>query len=119
MKCPSCNSKIGFIKNLRFLVSLFSKRAEPCPYCNAIIHKQTNLVWDHFKSIFFAMFWIGVVLFLMAIIFAQQIGLKTSLLVCLWYWVVVVVVFFALIFLNLVAILIYKLYLAVNKRKNG
>jgi len=89
----------------------------PCPFCGSTIYKQTNLTWEHFKLIFFAMFWIGLVLFLMAVVFAGQIGLKTSLLICFWYWVVVVMVFFSIILLNLAAILIFKLYRMVNKRK--
>lgn len=94
------------------------KKDIPCPFCNVLIHKQSNLIWEYFKLIFFAMSWIGLVLFLMAIVFAQQIGLKTSLLVCFWYWVVVVAVFFSMIIINLVMILTNKLYLTAKKRKN-
>lgn len=92
------------------------KLTQPCPFCNAVIHKRTNLIWEHFKLIFFAMLWIGLVLFLMAIVIARQIGLKTSLIVCFWYWAVVVVVFFTIIFLNLAIIFILKFYRTVNKR---
>lgn len=119
MKCPSCSSRIEIITNAKFMITLALRKAMMCPYCKANIYKQTNHTWEYFKLIIFSIFFIGFILFLLAIILSQQIGIKSALTICFWYWVVVIVVIFAIILLNLTLISFHKMYVIVRKEKKG
>jgi DNA-directed RNA polymerase subunit RPC12/RpoP len=87
MKCPSCDSKIGMMKWGKFTVGLALRKAMPCPYCNANIYRLTNPTWEYFKLIIFVTFWIGFVLFLIALIFGRVLGYDSALIICFWFWI--------------------------------
>lgn len=118
MKCPSCNSKIGIIKNSKFLIQLYFRTVSSCPYCSANIFKKPHPTWGYFESIFYVMLWFGIVLFLLAIIYSRHIGFKSAIVMCFWSWLVVVVVFFSIIILNLLLICFQKIYAIAKERMN-
>jgi len=117
MKCPSCNMKIGIIRNAKFMIRYALRKATPCPYCNINIYKQMNPTWEYLKLILYSMVLIGIIFFLLAIIFGQKIDLKSTLVICFWCWIIAVFVIFIIIFLNLVFIFFNKIYLKIIKNK--
>jgi len=90
MKCPSCNLNIGVIKSAKFTISLALRKSKPCPHCDATIYQQTNPTWEYFKLINFIIFWFGLFLFLLAMIFGGQVGYETALIICFWLWIIVI-----------------------------
>ena len=117
MKCPSCKSKIGMIKNSKFIIGLAFRKAMPCPYCNANIYKLTNPTWEYFKLIIFVIFWFGILLFLLAIIFGGQVGYESALVVCFWFWIIVIIVISSIILCNLTIILFYRIYIKIREKR--
>jgi len=117
MKCPSCNLNIGVIKSAKFTISLALKKFKQCPHCGVTIYHQTNPTWEYFKLINFVIFWFGLFLFLLAIIFGRQVGYETALIVCFWLWAIVILVFTLIILGNLVVIFLHKTYRKIRDKK--
>lgn len=109
MKCPLCHNHILFFKNPMFVILLYLKQVAACPYCNVAIYKKTNKIWKYYEQFLFIFFWFGVLLSLLAIIFGRQIGFKSAFIICFWFWIILAIVFLAIIFLNLVYILLRKI----------
>mgnify|MGYP003975701211 CR=1 FL=1 len=118
MKCPSCNIKVGIFKNPVLWIKLGLKKVMPCPYCNIDVYKKKNTTWEYFEQFLFVIFWFGVLLFLMAIIFSRHIGFESALKTCFWLWLIVIVVFSVILLLNLILILFYKIYARFGQGKN-
>ena len=116
MKCPSCKSKIGMIKCSKFTIGLALRKAMPCPYCGTNIYKLANPTWEYFKLIIFVIFWFGIFLFLLAIIFGGQVGYESALIVCFWLWIIVIIVISSIILLNPAMILFYRIYIKIRKK---
>jgi len=110
--------KIGIIKNAKFIIRHALKKATPCPYCNINIYKQINPTWEYLKLIFFSVFLIGLIFFLLAIIFGKQVGFKSALVICFWFWIFAVGIIFSIILLNLASIFFNKIYLKIIKSKS-
>ena len=117
MNCPSCNSKIGKINSARLVIFLASRKAIACPHCNTSIYPQTNHTLEYFKLIIFVLFWIGLVLFFMAILFGQVLGHESALITCFWLWILVIVIFTSIIVCNLASIFFSKMFLKFKERK--
>jgi len=116
MKCPSCNLNIGVIKSAKFTISLALRKTKPCPHCNATIYQQTNPTWEYFKLIIFVIFWFGLFLFLLAMIFGRQVGHETALIIC--FWIIVIIVFTLIILYNLAVIFLHKIYIKIRDKKS-
>jgi hypothetical protein len=119
MKCPSCDSKIGMIKWGKFTMGLALRKAMPCPYCNAKIYRLNNPTWEYFKLIIFVTFWIGFVLFLIALIFGRALGYDWALMICFWFWILAVLIFTSIVLFNLAVILLHKIYIKLRKKPKG
>lgn len=118
MKCPSCNLNIGVIKSAKFTISLALRKSKPCPHCNATIYQQTNPTWEYFKLIIFVIFWFGLFLFLLAMIFGRQVGHETALIICFWFWIIVIIVFTLIILCNLAVIFLHKIFNKIRDKKS-
>ena len=116
MKCPSCNLNIGVIKSFKFTISLALRKSKPCPHCNATIYQQTNPTWEYFKLIIFVIFWFGIFLFLLAMIFGRQVGYESALIVCFWFWIIVIIIISSIILCNLAIICFYKIYIKIRSK---
>ena len=117
MKCPLCKSKIGMIKCSKFIIGLVFKKAMSCPYCDANIYRLTNPTWEYFKLIIFVIFWFGIFLFLLAMIFGRQVGYKSALIVCFWFWIIVITVISLIILCNLAIIFFYRMYIKIRAKR--
>ena len=117
MKCPSCKSKIGMIKCNKFIIGLAFRKAMPCPYCGTDIFKLTNPTWEYFKLIIFVIFWFGIFLFLLAMIFGRQVGYESALIVCFWFWIIVIIIISSIILCNLAIIFFYKIYIKIRAKR--
>jgi hypothetical protein len=117
MKCPSCKSKIGTIKCSKFIIGLALRKAMPCPYCDTNIYRLTNPTWEYFKLIIFVIFWFGIFLFLLAIIFGKQTGYESALIVSFWFWIIVIIVISSIILCNLAIIFIYRIYIKIRAKR--
>lgn len=117
MNCPSCSSKIGKINSARLVLFLASRKAIACPRCNTSIYPQTNYTVEYFKLIIFVIFWIGIFLFFIAILFGQVLGYESSLIICFWFWILVIVIFTSIILCNLALILFSNRVLKFRERK--
>lgn len=80
------------------------------------LEKETNPTWEYYKSIIFVIFWIELVLFLIAIIFGRLLGYNFTLITCLWLGIIVAAVFTSIVFANLAVIFFYKAYLKIKKK---
>ena len=118
MRCHSCNSKLGIIRNFKFIINFYFKKTAACPYCDENIYKGTSETWEHFKLIFYFIFWIGFVFFILALIFARQVDFKFIIrVVCFWYFVVAVGSFILIIFFHLILKLFHKIFTIITKDK--
>jgi hypothetical protein len=113
MKCPTCNANIDCLKRVELGASMLFRKFKQCPHCGVTIYRQNNPTWEYFKLIIFINVWFGVFLFLLAVIFGRQVGYKTALIICFWFWVLVVLVFLLIFVGNLTVIFLQK---AFNKR---
>jgi hypothetical protein len=59
------------------------------------MQKKAKPTWDYFELLLFILGWLGLFLFLIALIFAHHIGFFTALKVSLGYWIFIVIVFAA------------------------
>jgi len=114
MECPACHVKIGVFKNVHFTAAFFLKRVQPCPYCKTSLYRPHYPTWAYFKDILFVIFLIGVIFFLLAIIFGTVVGYQTALVICFWFWVIAVAVIGAIILTNILSILLYKYYRGIR-----
>jgi hypothetical protein len=119
MKCTACKSKIGMIKSGMFTIGLALRKAMSCPYCKTTIYRLENPTWEYFKLIIFVIFWFGLVLFLIAVIFGRVLGYKSALTICFWFWILVVIIFTSLILSNLAVIFSHKIYIKLRGRPKG
>jgi len=109
MKCPACNLSIGVINSAKLAINLALRKPMPCPHCNAAINQQTNPTWEHFKFIIFVIFWLGLILFLIALLFGRQVGYESALKICFWLWIILIVVFVLIVLCDLAVIFLRKI----------
>jgi len=83
------------------------------------MEKQAKPTWDYFELLLFILGWLGLFLFLIALIFAHHIGFITALTVSLGYWLFILVIFVLIIFLNLFYILLKKTIQKIKRRKSN
>ena len=83
------------------------------------MEKSPKPTWDYFELLLFIVGWLGLFLFLVALIFAQHIGIFTALKVSLGYWLFIIIVFLSIILLNLLYILIKKSLRLLNKNRSN
>jgi len=121
MKCPACHAKIGFFRNVHFLITYTFKRVQTCPYCGTTLQRPSYPTWDYYRDILFVIFLIGAIFFLLAIIFGSVIGYQTALVICFWFWGIAVAVIGAIIFTNILSIVLPKYYRGIRKhiKKNS
>jgi hypothetical protein len=72
------------------------------------MEKEAKPTWDYFELLIFILGWMGLFLFLIAVIFAHHLGFITALKVSLGYWLFIIIIFISIIFLNLVYILLRR-----------
>ena len=82
------------------------------------MEKEAKPTWDYFELLIFIIGWIGLFLFLIAVIFAHHLGFITALKVSLGYWLFIILIFISIVFLNLLFILMRKTYRYFNKDKS-
>jgi hypothetical protein len=70
---------------------------------------------DYFELLVFILGWLGLFLFLIALLFAHHIGFFTALKVSLGYWLFIVIVFAAILLLNLLYIMGKKTVYMIKK----
>jgi len=100
MQCPACQARIGLFRNPRFRVAYALKRVGACPYCQAALHRANDPIWLYFQDILFAIFLIGVIFSLLAMVFGAVVGYQTALVICFWFWAIAVVVVGVIVLLN-------------------
>jgi hypothetical protein len=110
MNCPSCKATIGLINSARLAIFLASRKAIACPHCNTSLYPQTNYTLEYFKLVIFVLFWIGLFLFLVAILFGQVLGYKSALIMCFCLWILAIAIFISIILCNLVVIILSKMF---------
>ncbi len=109
MQCPSCHHRIGMLFGMVFTLGLSRKKYKHCPYCGIRIYRLVNPTWEYYKLISFIVGWIGVFLFLLAVIFGRQVGYETALFICFWFWLLIILVFLLIIFGNFGIIILKKI----------
>ncbi len=110
MQCPSCFHHIGMLPSIRLTISLLRKKYKQCPYCRIRIYRPINPTWEYFKLITFVVTWFGVFLFLLAVIFGRQVGYETALIICFWFWLMIVMVFLVIVLGNLGMIFVQRIF---------
>jgi len=81
------------------------------------MEKESKPTWDYFELLLFILGWLGLFLFLIALIFAHHVGFFSALQVSLGYWIFIIIIFIAIIILNLLYILLQKILQHVRKVK--
>jgi hypothetical protein len=81
------------------------------------MEKEAKPNWDYFELLIFIICWIGLFLFLIAVVFAHHIGFISALKVSLGYWLFIIIVFMAIICLNLLYLLLKKTFQFIKKNK--
>ena len=81
------------------------------------MERESKPTWDYFELLLFILGWLGLFLFLIALIFAHHVGLISALKVSLGYWVFIVIVFISIIIINLVYLLFQKTLKIYRKSK--
>ncbi len=117
MKCPSCNIEIGLFKNPIIRTKLSFKKAVSCPCCKVTIYSEENTAWEYYEPFIFILFLIGSLLFFMAVIFSRHVGFKSALYICFWFWIITIAVSLVILFLNLIFVLLNRLYAWIGKGK--
>jgi hypothetical protein len=79
------------------------------------MERESKPTWDYFGLLFFILAWMGLFLFLIALVFAHHVGFISALKVSLGYWIFIIVVFLCIIILNLIYLLIKKTFRFYNK----
>jgi hypothetical protein len=82
------------------------------------VGKEAKPTWDYFELLIFILGWIGLFLFLIAVIFAHHIGFLTALKVSLGYWIFIIIVFCSILFINLLYILLKKTIRLLKREDN-
>jgi len=100
MQWPACQARIGFLRTPRFRVTYALKKVGACPYCRAALHRANDPTWFYFQDILFAIFLIGAIFFLLAMVFGAVVGYQTALVICFWFWAIAVVVVGVIVLLN-------------------
>ena len=118
MECPLCGYDIGIIRNFPFITGLLRKKVASCPFCQTDVFLRPNRIWRYFKVILFALLFSGFILLLLALVFGRQIGYEQALAVFFGVWIVAVVIFYSIIFLNLIVIFFNKMYVMAAKEKD-
>jgi hypothetical protein len=72
------------------------------------MEKESKPTWDYFELLLFILGWLGLFLFLIALIFAHHVGLISALKVSLGFWVFIIIIFLSIIIINLLYILFQK-----------
>ena len=106
--------KISVFKKVRFTTAFFLNGVQPCPYCKTSLHRPHDPTWAYFKDILCVIFLIGVILFLLAIIFGTVLGYQTAFVISFWFWVVAAAVVSTIVVVNLICILIPRLYKGIR-----
>jgi hypothetical protein len=117
MECSSCSKKINGIQNLKFWIKFFLRKAATCPYCRTALYAKENPTREYFKLIFFTLFFFGLALFLMAMIFSRQVGFKSAVIICFWFWIIIIAVFLSTILLNWAVIGFKRVYFGEVKKR--
>ena len=110
MLCPACQARISLLKNPQFRVTYALKKTGACPYCQAVLHRPNYPTWAYFQDILFAIFLIGAIFFLLAMIFGAVVGYQTALIICLWFWAIAAAVIVAIVLLNVAWAITTKWY---------
>ncbi|MCK4558673.1 MAG: hypothetical protein KAV45_02745 [Calditrichia bacterium] len=82
------------------------------------MEKEYKPTWDYFELLLFILGWLGLFLFLMALIFAHHVGLISALKVSLGYWVFIVIIFISIFFINMLYLLLQKTLQFIKRVKN-
>jgi len=80
------------------------------------MEKQSKPTWDYFELLLFILGWLGLFLFLIALIFGRHVGFISALKVSLGYWIFIFIVFLFIIILNLSYLLLKKIHKIIKKR---
>jgi hypothetical protein len=82
------------------------------------MEKEYKPTWDYFELLLFILGWLGLFLFLIALIFAHHVGLISALKVSLGYWVFIVIIFISIIFINMLYLLLRKTLRYLKRNRN-
>lgn len=82
------------------------------------MEKEYKPTWDYFELLLFILGWLGLFLFLMALIFAHHVGLISALKVSLGYWVFIIIIFISIFFINMLYLLLQKTLQFIKRVKN-
>ena len=80
------------------------------------MEKESKPTRDYFELLLFILGWLGLFLFLIALIFGRHVGFISALKVSLGYWIFIIIVFLLIIILNLSYLLFQKIRQIINKR---
>jgi hypothetical protein len=78
------------------------------------MEKESKPTWDYFELLLFILGWLGLFLFLIALIFAHHVGFFSAIKVSIGYWIFIIIIFLAIILLNLLYILFQKTFHYIN-----
>jgi len=81
------------------------------------MEKEYKPTWDYFELLLFILGWLGLFLFLIALIFAHHVGLISALKVSLGYWVFIIIIFISIIFINMLYLLFRKTLQLIKEKK--
>jgi len=81
------------------------------------MEKEYKPTWDYFELLLFILGWMGLFLFLIALIFAHHVGLISALKVSLGYWVFIIIIFISIIFINMLYLLFRKTLQLIKEKK--
>ena len=81
------------------------------------MEKEYKPIWDYFELLLFILGWLGLFLFLIALIFAHHVGLISALKVSLGYWVFIIIIFISIIFINMLYLLFRKTLQLIKDKK--
>jgi hypothetical protein len=81
------------------------------------MEKESKPTWDYFELLLFILGWMGLFLFLIALIFAHHVGLISALKVSLGYWLFIITIFISIIIINLLYLLLKKSIRFIKRKK--
>ncbi len=82
------------------------------------MEKEYKPTWDYFELLLFILGWLGLFLFLIALIFAHHVGLISALKVSLGYWIFIIIIFISIIFINMLYLLFQKTRRYLKRNRN-
>ncbi len=81
------------------------------------MEKEYTPTWDYFELLLFILGWLGLFLFLIALIFAHHVGLISALKVSFGYWVFIIIIFISIIFINMLYLFFRKTLQLIKEKK--